>query len=253
MPLSNAFTGISQLSGRQRWRAHLRLGGKQQHLGYFDSAEAAAASVDAAREDAGLPPVNFLPSGEPLVPQSGHEGITWVGAGQWRVDDTGALYPTVSVARAAQRRTRPRRALKGTAPRRSITPRHCAALTTVIKGYNAWADAKRAELAVLEPWRSMPPSTWRVAMRKDLKEQWALERPRVGGAGGAGEAAKEGAGPVARVRGSAADYWEWAKGRAAEMARNLPFRDMDRVKRQASIKVKIRELWALKKMRRTRE
>jgi hypothetical protein len=189
--------------------------------------------VDAAREDADLKPVYFMPSGEPLVPQSGHEGITWVGAGKWRVDDTGALYPTVTVARAAQRRTRPLRALKGTAPRRSITDKHCAALTKVIKGYNEWADAKRTELAALEPWRSMDPSSWRAAMRKDLKELRALERTRGGGAGGAGEAGEageagvEGSNPVARVRGSSANYWEWAKGRAAQMAKDLPWRDTD--------------------------
>jgi hypothetical protein len=157
--------------------------------------------VDAAREAAGapraaLPPVNFLPSGEPLVPQSGHEGITWVGAGQWRVYDTGAQCPTASAARVARSRAQGRAAR----PRRSITQQHSYAMKAAIKGYNAWADAKRAELAALEPWLSMPPSAWRASMRERLRELWALERPREGGAGEAGKAGRGGRGQVARTK-----------------------------------------------------
>jgi hypothetical protein len=242
MAPKHPFTGVSQLTGKLRWRAHLRLGGKLQHLGYFDSAEAAAARVDEARAAAALPPVNFLSSGEPSAPQSGHEGITW-SAGEWLVVSSGALYPTLTAARAAQKRTRPRRALNGSAPPRSLEPEHREVLTAAIQEYNAWADAKRAVLALQEPWLSMPPSSRRQAMWAELKTLWALERPRGGGAAAAAEevAGAEGA------RGTSSAYWKWARGKAAEVAMQLPFRDLDRVARKAAIKVELKKRWSLEK------
>lgn len=50
--------GVNWSTGNQKWKAQIKVDGKQTHLGYFDVQEAAARKYDAAASQAGKP-VNF--------------------------------------------------------------------------------------------------------------------------------------------------------------------------------------------------
>jgi hypothetical protein len=253
------FQGISRRQGSQeRWKAFLRLDGRLVHLGYHDSEAAAALRVDEARAEAGLPPVNFSPTGEELRmdQQSGREGVTWEG-GLWRAAG-GGLYPSISAACKALRRVKPRRALNGSLLKRPVPPERLAQLKANMHEYNAWADAKRAELSQQEPWASMDPAQRRNALWPTLKELWRA-RGAEGGAGAAAAAAGGGGGageggeapaPAQRRAGAGAAriaHAAWAREKKKELAMQLPWRDMYRVERDKALAVKLKELWAEEK------